>query len=88
MLIGLRNGMAASKNKGYWGLCFTAEQANSTVGIAASRATAPSLTLEYSTDARNWQTFIVGSTNVTLSKVGDKVWLRAGTGGNERFSSS
>ena len=86
MLIGLRNGMAASKKKSpYWGLCFTAEQANSTVGIGKN-GSAPSLTLEYSTDARNWQTFIAGSTNVTLSNVGDKVWLRAGTGGNERFS--
>lgn len=86
MLIGLRNGMAASKKKSpYWGLCFTAEQENSTVSMIKINSSAPALNLEYSTDAKNWETFVVGTTTVTLADVGDRVWLRAGAGGNAKI---
>ena len=65
----------------YWGLCFTAEEANSTVSMTAETG-APAVTLEYSTNANDWSPFTVGSTTVTLANVGDKVWMRAGSGGN------
>lgn len=44
---------------------------------------APAVTLEYSTNANDWSPFTVGSTTVTLANIGDKVWLRAGSGGNQ-----
>lgn len=89
MLIGLRNGMAAPKGGSgeYWGLCFTAESANSTVGMSAN-GSAPSVNLEYSTDASRWSPFTVGSTTVTLANVGDRVWFRAGAGGNSCLGTS
>ncbi len=40
---------------------------------------APSVSLCYSTDGRNWKNFEVGTTTVTLSAAGDKVYFRAGT---------
>ena len=61
------------------GLTFTAEEANSTVAMTA-RGSAPSVSLEYSTDdGTTWQDFIVGTTTVTLPNVGDKMFLRAKT---------
>lgn len=57
---------------------FVAEEANSTVSMATV-GTAPSVSLEYSTDASTWSDFIVGTTTVTLTNVGDRVWLRAKT---------
>lgn len=48
---------------------------------------APSVILEYSTDGENWQSFEVGTTTITLSKVGNKAWIRAGAGGNTSFGS-
>lgn len=92
MLLGARQAMwgggaAPGPTPAYWGLCFTAEQANSTVAMTAN-GSAPSVNLLYSTDAVNWSPFVVGTTTVTLASVGDKVWLKAGTGGNTRFGSS
>ena len=86
MLVGARNailagGAAPGPTPAYWGLCFTAEQANSTVAMVA-KDSAPSVNLLYSTDAANWSPFVVGTTTVTLASVGDKVWLKAGSGGN------
>ena len=85
MSIYMRNAMLAGGGSqpsgGYWGLCFTAEQANSTVAMVAN-GSAPSVSLLYSTDAANWSPFVVGTTTVTLASVGDKVWLKAGSGGN------
>lgn len=67
------------------GLMFTAEEANSTVAMAA-RGSAPSVSLEYSTDnGRTWSDFIVGTTTVTLPNVGDSVLIRAKTT-NARFA--
>ena len=83
----LADGAAPGPTPAYWGLCFTAEQANSTVAMTAT-GSAPSVSLLYSTDAANWSPFVVGSTVVTLASVGDKVWLKAGSGGNTRFGSS
>ena len=72
------------KEKTYWGLCLTAEQANSTVAMAADSG-APDVTLLYTTDRngmKGWGPFRVGSTTITLSNVGDRVWFRAGADGN------
>ena len=71
------------------GLTFTAEEANSTVAMTAV-GTAPSVSLEYSTDGSTWNDFLVSSseeegTTVTLANVGDKMAVRAKTT-NSSFS--
>lgn len=71
---------------GDW-LCFTAEEANSTVSMGA-RGSAPSVSLEYSTDGNNWIPFVVGTTTVTLSNIGDKMYMRATSAGNTGMGSS
>lgn len=68
-------------------LCFTAEEANSTVAMAA-QGTAPSVSLEYSTDGENWSPFVVGTTTVTLANVGDKAYVRATSAGNTGMGTS
>ena len=91
MSIAARNAILADGGSqpsgGYWGLCFTAEQANSTVAMVAN-GSAPSVNLLYSTDAANWSPFVVGTTTVTLASVGDKVWIKAGTGGNTAMATA
>ena len=72
---------------GYWGLCFTAEEHGATVSMIKT-GTPPSVSLLYSTDSSTWNTFTVGETTVTLANAGDKVWLKAGPGGNTRFASN
>ena len=62
-------------------LCFTAEEANSTVAMAAN-GSAPAVSLEYSTDGSTWSPFVVGTTTVTLANIGDKVYVRATSVGN------
>lgn len=57
-------------------LCFTAREANSTVSMAKS-SSAPTVSLEYSTDGVTWSPFVVGTTTVTLANVDDKMYLRA-----------
>ena len=71
----------------YWGLCFTAEEAGSTVAMQAV-GSAPSVTLETSYDGKIWEPFTVGGTTITLPNVGDKVYFRAGEGGNTAMASS
>lgn len=73
----------------YWGLCFTAEEPNVVINMTKG-ANAPAVTLETSIDGLNWITFDAagGTTPVTLSKVADKVWFRAGNGGNAALSGS
>lgn len=68
-------------------LCFTAEQANSTVGTTIKGTVSPLPVLEYSTDGTNWSNFALGNggTVVTLANVGDKMYLR---GNNNSFSTS
>ena len=41
----------------------------------------------YSTDGNAWQTFTAGTTTVTLANAGDKMYLKAGSGGNTTFFS-
>lgn len=85
MLIAARNAMLAGgggqPSGGYWGLCFTAEQANSTVAMAVSASGAPAVSVETSTDAVSWSPFVIGETTITLANIGDKVYFRAGDGG-------
>lgn len=66
-------------------LCFTAEEAGSTVKMNKI-GSAPAVELEYSVDGgMTWSPFTVGSTEVTLSSIGDKMYLR---GDNTTFASS
>ena len=83
-------GKAAAKKEeppAYWGLCFTAEEAGSTVAMQAV-GSAPAVTLETSFDGEIWEPFTVGETTITLPNVGDKVYFRAGEGGNTAMASS
>ena len=69
-------------------LCFTAEADNSVVGMAAN-GSAPTVSLEYSTDGNNWSPFEIGyDTAVTLANIGDKMYVRATSAGNTGMSSS
>jgi hypothetical protein len=81
-------GKAAGKKEeppAYWGLCFTAEEAGSTIAMQAV-GSAQAVTLETSYDGEIWEPFAVGETVITLPKVGDKVYFRAGEGGNTRIN--
>lgn len=83
-------GKAAGKKEeppAYWGLCFTAEEAGSTVAMQAV-GSAPAVTLETSFDGEIWEPFTVGETTITLPNVGDKVYFRAGEGGNTALATS
>ena len=55
-------------------LCFTANTAGSTVQLTRYRYP-PGQSLETSTDRKNWSSYTVWST-ITLSNVGDKVYMR------------
>ena len=68
-------------------LCFTAEEANSVVTMQAN-GSAPTVSLEYSTDGNTWSPFEVGSTTVTFANIGDKMYMRATSSGNTGMSSS
>ena len=69
----------------YWWLCFTAEGAWSAVSMRAA-GSAPVVTLETSYDGEIWEPFYVGETTISLPKVGDKIYFRAGPGGNTKFA--
>lgn len=71
----------------YWGLCFTAEEDGSTVAMQAV-GSATSVSLQYSTNGKDWDDFIVGTTSVTLTNVGDVMYMRAGENGNATMASS
>ena len=67
-------------------LCFTAEEAGSTVKMVAN-GSAPTVSLEYSTDGNTWSPFVVSKegvegTTVTLANIGDKMYMRATSAGN------
>jgi len=65
---------------------FEAVAAGATVSMAAV-SSAPAVSLQYSIDGgANWNTFTVGTTQVTLANVGDKVYFKATTT-NKTFSS-
>ena len=57
-------------------LCFTAEEAGSTVAMAVNGTPTKGQAFEYSTDGRNWSVFTPGTTTITLANVGDKVYFR------------
>ena len=91
MLIGMRNailadGAAPGPTPAYWGLCFTAEAANSSVQLTAV-GSPPAVTLVKSFDGINWEAYAVGEV-IDLPSTGDLVYLAAGEGGNETFGSS
>ena len=91
MLIGMRNailagGAAPGPTPAYWGLCFTAEAANSSVQLTAVDSP-PAVTLVKSFDGINWEAYTVGEV-IDLPSTGDLVYLAAGEGGNETFGSS
>ena len=57
-------------------LCFTAEQAGSTVAMAVTGTPTKGQAFEYSTDGTNWSVFTPGTTTITLANVGNKVYFR------------
>ena len=68
-----------------WWLYFKAEEANVVVNM--TKTGSPSaITLETSTDGETWTAFDSegGTTPITLANIGDKVYFRAGTGGNTK----
>lgn len=71
----------------YQPLCFTAEQAGSTISVVKSRATAPAITLQTSLDGIEWTPYTIGNV-ITLQNVGDKVYFAAGAGGNTTLATN
>lgn len=71
----------------YWGLCFTAAEANVVVNMEKV-GTPSAVNLEASCDGVNWSTFDseTGTTPITLASVGAKVFFRAGSTGNVRLA--
>ena len=57
-------------------LCFTAEEAGSTVAMKVNGTPTKRQAFEYSTDGTNWSVFTPGTTTITLANVGDKVYFR------------
>ena len=68
-------------------LCFTAEEANSTVAMRKN-GSAQTVSLEYSTDGNTWSPFVVDTTTVTLANIGDKMYVRATSAGNTGMGTS
>lgn len=66
-------------------LCFTAEEANSTVKLTAN-GSAPDVNLQTSTNGRTWTPYTVGD-NITLANIGDKVYFKA-VGSNSSMTTS
>ena len=67
-------------------LCFTAEEANSSVKLQKQGSTAIEgfNGLEYKLNDGNWTSYNIGST-IELTNVGDKVYMRAVAAGNSRM---
>ena len=57
-------------------LCFTAEEAGSTVAMDAYGTPTQGQMFEYSTNGTNWSEFIPETTTITLANVGNKVYFR------------
>ena len=57
-------------------LCFTSEEAGSTVAMAVNGTPTKGQAFETSTDGTNWSVFTPGTTTITLANVGDKVYFR------------
>ena len=57
-------------------LCFTAEEAGSTVAMKVNGSPTKGQAFETSTDRTNWSVFTPGTTRITLANAGDKVYFR------------
>ena len=57
-------------------LCFTSEEAGSTVAMAVNGTPTKGQAFEYSTNGVVWSVFTPGTTTTTLAHVGDKVYFR------------
>ena len=70
-------------------LCFTAEEANSSVKLQKQGSTAIEgfNGLEYKLNDGNWTSYDIDST-ITLENVGNKVYMRAVAAGNSRMRTS
>ena len=66
-------------------LCFTAEEAGSTVAMAVDGTPTKGQAFETSTNRTNWSVFTPGTTTITLANAGDKVYFR---GNNTTVSES
>ena len=66
-------------------LCFTAEEAGSTVAMVVRGTPTKGQAFETSTDGTNWSVFTPGTTTITLANTGDKVYFR---GNNTTVSES
>ena len=66
-------------------LCFTAEEPGSSVSMMNMTGMAPDVSLEYSTDGNTWSPFVVDETTVTLTNIGDKMYMRATSAGNSEI---
>lgn len=64
-------------------LCFTAEEAGSTIKLSKN-GSPPAVLLQKSTDGQNWSTYSINET-ITLNNVNDTVYFKA-TGVNQKFS--
>lgn len=62
---------------GDW-LCFTAQAANSEVGMY-KEGSPDDISLVASTDGENWVDYNVGDPSIQLANIGDKVYFRAKT---------
>lgn len=83
MMVALRNALVGNKKQesGYWGLCFTAEEANSTIVMSKKSGSPPARSFVVSYDDGNtWQSFDPNSDTITLANVGDKVCMGAAFG--------
>ena len=86
-MINLRNAlMTSGKKPAYWGLCFTAEEAGSTIALIKV-SSAPAVTLQTSTDGKSWTPYTIGDV-ITLGAIGDSIFFAAGEDGNTRLGSS
>lgn len=65
-------------------LCFTAQQASSTIRLKTNSGQSGSIKLQYSTDKTTWKDYTLGSV-IKLTQIGDYVYFRAKTK-NSSFS--
>ena len=70
-------------------LCFTAEEANSSVKLQkqGSAVIEGFNGLEYKINNNGWTSYAIGST-ITLANIGDKVYMRAVAAGNSRMGAT
>lgn len=79
MMIALKNALVGNQTQpstAGWQLCFTAEEANSTVKLGPRVGTPPAANFAISYDAQTWEDY-TEKTVITLQNVGDKVYFAA-----------